>query len=233
VAEHGASLLKRAAALCGATVAWNVAVGGAAIITAAATGSLALIGFGVNAVVDSSVSALLAWRFRAEAAGREVGVERIERVALRLAAAAFAVIGTYVLARGSLALARHHGSSYSLFGVLEAAGSLAVLPYLALGKYRLAQRLGSRALRADSLLTVSGVALAAIALGGLVAERWLGWWWADPVAALGIGVFLVWQAVAALHDARRPARALVTPQATPIGRRPAERSDSPSFTPNG
>ena len=59
---------------------------------------------------------------------------------------------------------------------------MVVLPYLAIGKYRLSQTLGSRALRADSLLTVSGIALAAIALAGIVAQRAFGWWWADPVA---------------------------------------------------
>lgn len=177
-------------------------VGGAAVATAVATGSLALIGFGVNAVVDSSVSALLVWRFRAEVAGRTAGVLRTERIALRVAAAAFSIIALYVLVRAVLALAAGHRSSSSLFGVAEAATSLVVLPYLAVGKYRLSQTLGSRALRADSLLTVSGIALAAIALVGLVAQRAFGWWWADPIAGIAIALFLGWQGVVAARDAK-------------------------------
>jgi divalent metal cation (Fe/Co/Zn/Cd) transporter len=201
-------MLHRAAWLCSATVAWNLLVGGAAVATAAATGNLSLIAFGVNAVVDSSVSALLIWRFHAEAAGRSVSIERAEQIALRVAAVAFAVIGAYVMARASLALAHGHRSSYSRFGVAEAAASLVVLPYLAFAKYRLAKSLRSRALRADSLLTVSGVALAALALGGLLAERLFGWWWADPVAGVGIAIFLGWQAASAARDARRPLAAV-------------------------
>ena len=183
-------------------MAWNLLVGGAAIVTAVATGSLALIGFGVNAVVDSSVSALLVWRFRAEAAGRTAGILRAERIALRVAACAFSVIALYVLIRAILALAGSHRSSSSLFGVAEAAASLVVLPYLAIGKYRLSRTLGSRALRADSLLTGSGIALAAIVLAGLVAQRAFGWWWADPVAGLGIAIFLAWQGAVAFRDAQ-------------------------------
>src|SRR5437588_438764 len=156
--------LRRAERLCGATVVWNVTAGGAAVVTAIATGSLSLIGFGVNAVVDSSVSALLVWRFRAEEAGHATRAIRAERLALRLAGAAFSVIAVYVLVRAVVALAGGHRPSSSLFGIGEAVASLVVLPYLAVGKYRLSRKLKSRALRADSLLTVSGIALAAIAL---------------------------------------------------------------------
>ena len=178
--------LRRAERLCGATVVWNVTAGGAAVVTAIATGSLSLIGFGVNAVVDSSVSALLVWRFRAEEAGHAGRAVRAERIALRLAGIAFTGIAIYVFVRGVHALATGHHATTSSFGVVEAAGSLIVLPYLAVSKYRLSTKLGSRALRADSLLTWSGVALAAIALAGLLLQRALGWWWADPAAALTI-----------------------------------------------
>jgi divalent metal cation (Fe/Co/Zn/Cd) transporter len=180
-------------------------------VTAVATGSLSLIGFGVNAVVDSSVSALLVWRFRSEAAGRTAGIVRVERLALRVAAGAFSIIALYVLVRAVIAFAGSHRTSSSLFGVAEAAASLVVLPYLAVGKYRLSQTLRSRALRADSLLTVSGIALATIALAGLVAQRAFGWWWADPVAGLTIAIFLAWQGAVAFRDAQeqRPVAALV------------------------
>jgi divalent metal cation (Fe/Co/Zn/Cd) transporter len=148
------------------------------------------------------VSALLVWRFRAEALGRTAGIVRLERIALRVAAGAFSVIAVYVAMRAVLALVGGRRPSSSVFGVVEAAASLVVLPYLAAGKYRLSQALGSMALRADSLLTVSGIALAAIALVGLVAQRAFGWWWADSVAGLIIAIFLAWQGAGAVRDAR-------------------------------
>ena len=204
-----ASPQRQAIWLCAATVGWNMTVGGAAVATAVATGSLSLIGFGLNAVVDSTVSALLVWRFRAAETGQAARAVHVERIALRVAAAAFSVIAVYVSVRACLALVSGHRTASSAFGVVEAAASLIVLPYLATSKYRLSERLGSRALRADSLLTVSGVALAAIALGGLLAQRKLGWWWADPVAGLIIASFLGWQGIRAFQDADKQSQAAV------------------------
>jgi divalent metal cation (Fe/Co/Zn/Cd) transporter len=201
MAELSARRLQRAERLCAATVAWNLTIGGGAVATAVATGSLSLIGFGVNAVVDSSVSALLVWRFRAEARGLGERARRVEQLALRVAAGAFTIVAAYVLVRAALSLASGKHPRSSLFGIGEALASLLALPYLALAKYRLSVQLGSRALRADSLLTVSGVALAAIALAGLILQRALGWWWADPVAAVLIGLALGWQGSRTLRDA--------------------------------
>ncbi len=147
--------VRRAGRLSALTVAWNTLVGGGAVATAISTGSLSLIGFGINAVVDSSVSVLLVWRFHAEGRGH---VER------------------------------------------EAAAALLVLPFLARAKYTLALRIGSRALRADSMLTASGVALAAVALAALVAHSAFGWWWADPVGALAIAAILAWQSSLTLRE---------------------------------
>ena len=200
MAARTAPRLRRAAALCGATVAWNMTAGGAAVVTAIATGSLSLVSFGVNAVIDSSVSLLLVWRFLAEDAGHAARAIRAERVALRLAGVAFTVIAIYVLVRAAVDLADAHHASSSVFAIVEAVSSLVVLPYLALAKYRLSRELQSSALRADSLLTVSGIALAALALAGALLQRAFGWWWADPIAALVIAAFLGWQGVRALRE---------------------------------
>lgn len=201
MAVRSVPLLRRAARLCAATVAWNLTVGGAAVATALITGSLSLIGFGINAVVDSSVSALLVWRFRAEERGHAERAIRAEQLAVRVAGVAFTIIAIYLLVRAVTALANREHAGSSLFGIAEALASLLVLPYLAVGKYRLSVQLGSRALRADSLLTVSGIVLAAVALSGLALERAVGWWWADPVAALVIAAFLAVQGVSTLRDA--------------------------------
>ena len=188
---------RRAARLCGATVIWNLVVGSAAVATAAITGSLALIGFGVNAVVDSSVSSLLVWRFGAQAPER---ADRIEHVALRVAGWAFTVIAVYLLVQGTRSLLANARADTSLFGIVEAVAALAVLPYLGVAKYRLSQRLRSRALRADSLLTASGIALAAVALAGLLLQRATGWRSTDPIAALIIAAVLAWQGFRALRE---------------------------------
>ena len=111
---------RRAARLCGATVIWNLVVGSAAVATAAITGSLALIGFGVNAVVDSSVSSLLVWRFGAQAPER---ADRIEHVALRVAGWAFTVIAVYL---GAVAWITGDGS-YDVWGGLVAIPVLILL----------------------------------------------------------------------------------------------------------
>jgi len=193
VTATSAQALSRAARLCAMTVGWNVLVGGAAVATSIATGGLSLIGFGINAVVDSSASAVLIWRFRAEVAGHAERAERAERLALRLAGTAFLLISLYLVIQAARALIAPRHFDATLFGIAEAVAALIVLPFLARAKYGLAKRLGSSALRADSLLTCSGVALASLALIALLAQRVLGWWWVDPIGALGIAAILAFE----------------------------------------
>jgi divalent metal cation (Fe/Co/Zn/Cd) transporter len=184
---------RRAARLSALTVAWNTVVGGAAVVTAISSGSLSLIGFGINAVVDSSVSVLLVWRFHAEDRGHVERAERAEARAERLAGIAFLLIALYLAVQSIRTLATRTHSDSTTFGIVEAAAALLVLPFLARAKYSLALRIGSRALRADSILTASGVALSAVALVALVLQRGFAWWWADPVGALAIAAILAWQ----------------------------------------
>ncbi len=191
--------LRRAGRLCALTVAWNVSVGSGAVLTALATGSLSLIGFGINAVVDSLASAVLIWRFRAERRGHAERAHRAELLALRLAAGAFLLISLYVLVQGVRTLAKGQEFKATAFGIAEAAASLFVLPVLASVKFSLSEHLESRALRADSLLTWSGVGLAALAFVALVAQSMFGWWWADPLGAFAIAALLAWQGVCTLR----------------------------------
>jgi divalent metal cation (Fe/Co/Zn/Cd) transporter len=194
------SALRRAARLCALTVAWNATVGGLAVATAVSTGSLSLIGFGINAVVDSSASFVLVWRFRAELAGHAERAQRAERLALRLAGAAFLLIALYLLIQATRSLGAGRHFQATVFGIAEALAALLVLPVLASAKYTLSRRLGSRALRADSLLTWSGVALASLALAALVAQRALGWWWADEIGALLIAALLALEGLRAARE---------------------------------
>jgi divalent metal cation (Fe/Co/Zn/Cd) transporter len=181
-----------AARLSALTVAWNTVVGGAAV-AAVSTGSLSLIGFGINAVVDSSVSILLVWRFHAEDRGHVERAERAEARAERMAGVAFCLIAIYLAVQSIRALADAGTFESTTFGIVEAGASLLALPFIARAKYVLAVRIGSRALRADSILSASGVALAAVALAALVLDRDFAWWWADPAGGLVIAAILAWQ----------------------------------------
>ena len=187
-------------------------VGGAAVATAISTGSLSLIGFGINAVVDSSASSVLVWRFRAEEAGHAERAQRAERLALRLAGTAFLLIALYlsIQATRALIVGRHYEAT--LFGIAEAVAALLVLPFLASAKHSLSKRLGSAALRADSLLTWSGVALASLALIALLAQRLFGWWWVDPVGALFIAAVFTFEGSRAVRG-----RGLATEQPLATG----------------
>jgi divalent metal cation (Fe/Co/Zn/Cd) transporter len=176
------------------SVAWNTVVGVAAVATALATGSLSLIGFGINAVVDSSVSVLLIHRFRAEERGHAERAALAEERAERVAGVAFVLIAAYLAVQAVRALARGHAHGASLFGIVEAVASLLVLPALGRAKLGVARELGSRALRADSLLTLFGAALAGVACIALLLVRAAGWWWSDAVGALVIAALLLGEA---------------------------------------
>jgi divalent metal cation (Fe/Co/Zn/Cd) transporter len=193
VLARGSSDVIKAARLSALTVAWNTVVGSAAVVTAISTGSLSLIGFGINAVVDSSVSVLLVWRFHAEDRGHVERAERAEARAERMAGVAFCLIAIYLTVQSVRALVDAGTFESTTFGIVEAGASLLVLPFIARAKYVLALRIGSRALRADSILSASGVALAAVALAALLLDRAFAWWWADPAGGVAIAAILAWQ----------------------------------------
>jgi divalent metal cation (Fe/Co/Zn/Cd) transporter len=116
--------------------------------------------------------------------------------------ALLALIALYLVVRASIALADHYGPSASPLGITLSGASIAVLPVLGLNKLRLARSLGSRALRADGVLSAAGAALAAAALAGLALSTGLDLWWADSAAALLIALALVRESVLTLQSSR-------------------------------
>jgi divalent metal cation (Fe/Co/Zn/Cd) transporter len=191
-----------------ATVAWNTVAGVTAIITAIQIGSLALIGFGLEAAIDAAASGLLTWRFHIEARSPE-RAERLEDFAQRAIGAAFIVAGLYVGYHSVSTLVAGNHPSTSTFAIAQSVASLLVLPILAWRKRRLSTDLGSRALRSDSTLTGAAAGLAFVTLLGLSADQTLGWWWADASAAILIAAFLLREGVYVLHQA--PAAASLSP----------------------
>jgi divalent metal cation (Fe/Co/Zn/Cd) transporter len=179
------SLLESALRLSAFTIAWNGVVGVTALLASVAASSLALAGFALNALLDSSASAVLVWRFHRERRDPEAA-EQLERQAQGWIVVAMVAVAGYVGVRAVLAILDGSHAEGSLIGALIAGVSLLVLPPLARRKLDVAARLPSPALRGDGVLTLAAAALATITLVALLLNAALDWWWADPVAALVI-----------------------------------------------
>jgi len=187
--DDRAALLVSALRLSYFTIAWNGAAGAAALVLSVSTGSLALAGFALNALLDSAASIVLVWRFTHERRN-PIAAERVERRAQALIGMAMLAIATYIGVQAVRALAGGSHPETSALAVALAALSLLVLPPLGTRKHQVASRLESPALRGDAVLTLAAAALAAVTLCALLANAALGWWWADPVAALMIAAAL-------------------------------------------
>jgi divalent metal cation (Fe/Co/Zn/Cd) transporter len=171
------------------TIAWNGLIGAAGLFVALLTGSLALAAFAGNALLDSSASAVLVWRFMTERRD-PLAAERVERHAQAVVAAAMIVVGLSVLVEAARAFAGRSEAHESALGFVVATVSVLVLPLLGRRKLRVAAALPSAALQGDGVLTLAAGTLAVITLLTLFVTSALGWWWADPVAALIIAIGL-------------------------------------------
>lgn len=184
-------LLRRGLRLEWLTVGWNIIEGIIAVGAALAAGSVALLGFGIDSFVESSSGTVLIWRLRAESrSADEQRIESIERRAQRLVAGSLLFLAAYITIDAVLVLARREHPEPSPVGVTLAAISLVVMWLLAREKRRTAIALGSRAMEADAFQTTACWWLSLIVLAGLGANGAFGWWWADPIAALGAAVFI-------------------------------------------
>lgn len=183
-------LLHRARRLAIFTVAWNIAEGAVAITAAVLAGSQALLGFGADSAIESISAAVLTWRLGAERRDPQ-RAEEVEQTALRVIGVSFLLLAAFVAFDAVRALAVQDEPASSMVGIVLTGLSLVVMPWLAVRKRRVADRLASRAAVADSQQTWACAWLSAVVLAGLVLNAWLGWWWADPVAALAVVVLLV------------------------------------------
>lgn len=209
-ADRGASRaesLERGLRLEFLTVGWNVFEGLVAIGAGLVSGSVALVGFGLDSLVETVSGLILIWRLRVERDGAaEERVERVEQRAERLVGVTFLVLASYVGFEAARSLLSAEAPEASPVGIVLTAVSLGLMLWLARAKRQVGEALGSRALIADSEQTRACWILSAVTLAGLVANALLGWWWADPAAALVIVVFLVREGLEALrgeeHDDR-------------------------------
>jgi cation diffusion facilitator family transporter len=194
-------LLRRGLRLEYLTVGWNIAEGVIAVGAGMAAGSIALIGFGVDSFVETISGLVLIWRLSAEARGHldEEGVERVEHRAERLVGVAFLMLAVFVAFEAVRTLIGQDAPEASPVGIALTAASIAVMLWLARAKSRVGIALGSRALIADARQTYACWYLSTVTLVGLALNAAVGWWWADPVAALGIVVLLVREGIDAFR----------------------------------
>jgi divalent metal cation (Fe/Co/Zn/Cd) transporter len=174
-------LARRAALLAWFTIAWNTIEGIVAVGAGIAAGSIALVGFGLDSGVEVFAGAVVVWQLRGLSEDRE-------QRALRLIAVSFFALAAYTIAEATRDLLAAHHAGTSRVGLVLAAVSLLVMPMLAVAKRRTGRQLGNTVVVADSTETALCSYLSAILLAGLVLNASLGWWWADPLAALGIAV---------------------------------------------
>ncbi len=174
------------------TVGWNVVEGLVAVAAALSSGSIALLGFGVDSFVETASGAILIWRLRAEGkAEDEKAIEQLDRRAHQLVGISLFALAAYIAVDASVALWTRERPGASWIGIAVTTISLGAMWWLARAKRRAAAALGSRALEADSFQTTACWWLSLITLSGVGLNTLFGWWWADPVAALGMTWFLV------------------------------------------
>jgi divalent metal cation (Fe/Co/Zn/Cd) transporter len=164
------------------TIGYNSLEGVTSIVAGLIAGSVSLVGFGLDSLIEVTSGVALLWRLR-----HDVDIsrrEQVERIALRMVGSCFVALALYILSESSAMLIRHIPPEHSTAGIVIAAISVIVMPLLARAKRRVARKIGSEAMHADSRQADFCSYLSAILLGGLLLNELLGWWWMDPVAGL-------------------------------------------------
>lgn len=191
-----ATLVGRGRRLEYLTIGWNSLEAVASVVAGLLAGSVALVGFGFDSLIEVSSGAALVWRLHVDEPERR---ERSERIALKLVGVSFLLLSAYICFDGAKSLISREPPERSYIGIAIAALSLVVMPLLARAKRRVAAGIESRAMQADSKQTDLCAYLSAITLGGLVLNALFGWWWADPVAALVMVPIVAKEGVEALR----------------------------------
>ncbi|WP_301150305.1 cation transporter [Mycobacterium simiae] len=178
-------LSRRVRLLTSATITYNIVEAVVAISAGAAASSAALIGFGLDSLIEVSSAASVWWQFSGSDA------EARERTALRIIAASFFALAGYVTVESIRSLAGGQTAESSTAGIVLATVSLVVMPLLSLAQRRAGRELGSASAVADSNQTLLCTYLSGVLLVGLLLNAWFGWSWADPVVALVIAAVAV------------------------------------------
>ncbi len=184
-------LARRIRMLVAATISYNVIEAVVAITAGAQASSTALIGFGLDSVIEVSSAAAVAWQFS------KPDHEAREKAALRIIALSFFALAAYVTVESARALSGYAQARPSTVGIVLAAVSLAVMPLLSWAQRRTGRELGSRSAVADSKQTLLCTYFSAVLLVGLLLNSLFGWSWADPIAGLVIAAVAVREGIEA------------------------------------
>lgn len=195
-----ADLLRAGVRLEWFTIGWNGVEALVAIGAGLVAGSIALVGFGLDSVIETASGLMVLWRVLREVGGAEEGkVVRAERRALSFVGVTFLALAVYVCYESGVKLWGQEAPAESWIGIGLAICSAIVMPLLAARKRATASALGSRALAADAVETAVCACLSVTLLVGLGANALFGWWWADPVAALAMVPLIVREGLEALR----------------------------------
>jgi len=184
-------LIRQAFLLEYATIAWMVIEAAVAISSGAAAESVSLLAFGIDSLIELASACVLIWRLTVELRRGQVFAERAERVASRIAGGLLLALAAYVVVSAGRQLWAGTGQEFSRRGLAITALAMPVMYVLARRKIAVAEALGSRAMRADAMESVTCGWLSLVVLVGIVAQGLTGAWWIDAVASLGIVWFLL------------------------------------------
>jgi len=185
------------------TIAWMTLEASIAIVVGYMTHSVSLQGFGIDSVIELIAGGILLWRLLVERrGGTNASIERAEKRAAWVTALSLFALAIYILVDSALTLITRSRPEASWWGVGLAIAAAIFMPVLWQGKLRVARRIGSAALKADAACSATCAYMAFTLLAGLLLNRFFGWWWADPLAALVLVYFIAREGSEALHEAR-------------------------------
>ena len=185
------------------TLVWMVAEAAIALAAGFASHSASLESFGLDSVIELIGGGVLFWRLRAEQRGQAgEALERTERRASRVVGWALYALALYIVVNAAFAFLTRARPEESWAGLGLAVAAALVMPILWQGKLRVARRIGSAALRADAMCSVTCAYMSLVLLVGLALTRAFGWWWADPLASLGLLYFVIHEGREALEEAK-------------------------------
>jgi divalent metal cation (Fe/Co/Zn/Cd) transporter len=200
--SKSARLHRKALRLEWLTLLWNILEAVIAIASGAVAGSTALVAFGVDSLIEVSSALVVVWRLLK--AGPEASIKEsafLDKRAHFLVGITFYLLAGWVTVNGLLTLFRREIAEESPVGIVLATASLIVMPLLSYSKQRTGREMQSKALQADAVETWLCSYLSGSLLLGLVLNAQFGWWWSDPVAALAMVPFMIWQGLDAVHEA--------------------------------
>ena len=185
------------------TIVWMTIEASVALSVGLATRSVSLQGFGADSIIELIAGGILLWRLLVEQRGGSVErIEQAEQQASWVTAIGLFALACYIVGDSAFTLITKTQPEASWWGVGLAIAAVIIMPLLWQGKLQIAKRIDSRALKADAACSITCAYMSLALLTGLLLNRILGWWWADPLAALALVYFLIQEGREALHQAK-------------------------------